>query len=239
MTYIEGFVTAVPTANREAYVAHARQAAAMVREFGVARFVETWADDVPSGTVNDLWSAVQAKADEAVLFSWFEYPDKAVRDAATARMMEDPRMADMAKDMPFDGSRMIYGGFAAVGEEGAAGEFGYLDAVVVPVATAKKAAYTAFCHTAAAAFIAAGATRVVDAWGDDVPDGQVTDLKRAVHLTEDESVVFGWVEWPSKDVRDAGWQTVMADERFAGDPSQRGMDGKRMIFGGFAPLLNL
>jgi uncharacterized protein YbaA (DUF1428 family) len=239
MTYIEGFVTAVPIANRDRYVAHARQAAAMVREFGVARFVETWGDDVPRGTLNDLWGAVQAKEGEAVLFSWFEYPDKATRDAANARMMEDPRMAEMAGDMPFDGSRMIYGGFAAVGEEGVAGDFGYLDAVVVPVRTEARDAYVGFCHTAATAFLAAGATRVVDGWGDDVPDGQVTDFKRAVHLTDEESVVFGWVEWPSKAARDAGWQTVMADERFAGDPSQRGMDGKRMIFGGFAPLLNL
>ena len=239
MTYVEGFVTAVPVANKDRYVAHARAAAAMIKEFGATRFVETWGDDVPRGKLNDLWGAVQAKEDEAVLFSWFEYPDKAARDAANARMMEDPRMEDMAKDMPFDGSRMIYAGFAVVNEAGAPGDFGYLDGVVVPAADAAKEGYVAFCRTAADAFREHGATRVVDAWGDDVPDGKVTDYRRAVHLKDGESVAFGWIEWPSKAVRDEGWGKLMADERLAGDPETRGMDGKRMMFGGFAPLLAL
>ena len=72
-----------------------------------------------------------------------------------------------------------------------------------------------------------------------MPDGKVTDYRRAVHLKDGESVAFGWIEWPSKAVRDEGWGKLMADERLAGDPETRGMDGKRMMFGGFAPLLAL
>src|SRR3546814_3726306 len=73
MTYVEGFVVAVPTANREAYRKHAAEAAPLFKEFGVRRMVECWGDDVPDGKVNDFKGAVQAKDDETVVFSWFEY----------------------------------------------------------------------------------------------------------------------------------------------------------------------
>src|SRR5690554_4414268 len=109
MTYIEGFVAAVPEANKEAYRKHAADAAPLFREFGVARMMENWGDDVPRGKVTDFYGAVQAKEDEVVIFSWFEYPDKATRDAATEKMMSDPRMKQMGADMPFDGKRMIVG----------------------------------------------------------------------------------------------------------------------------------
>ena len=109
MTYVDGFVVAVPTANQQRYVAHAEGALALFKEFGVARMVEGWGDDVPRGEINDMYGAVQAKADETVLFSWVEYPDKATRDAAGEKMMSDPQM--QAMKMPFDGSRLIYGGF--------------------------------------------------------------------------------------------------------------------------------
>ena len=102
---------AVPTANKDVYARHAADAAALFKEFGVARMVECWGDDVPDGKVNDFKGAVQAKSDETVVFSWFEYPDKATRDAASKRMMEDPRMEKMSQDMPFDGKRMFWGGF--------------------------------------------------------------------------------------------------------------------------------
>lgn len=237
MTYVEGFVTAVPVANKDAYVAHASEAATMIREMGATRFVETWGDDVARGTLNDLWMAVEARDDEAVLFSWFEYPDKAARDAAGERMMADQRMERMMKDAPFDADRMIYAGFAGINEAGTAGDFGYLDGVVVPVETARKQGYTAFCEQAAAVFMENGATRVMDAWGDDVPDGKRTDYKRATHLKDGESVGYGWIEWPSKAVRDAAWEKVMEDDRLKGDPATRGMDGRRMMFGGFTPVL--
>jgi uncharacterized protein YbaA (DUF1428 family) len=112
MDYVDGFVAAVPAANREAYLAHARQALPMFKEYGALRMVECWGDDVPDGKVTDFRGAVKAKEDEVVIFSWIEWPSKAVRDAGMKRMMEDARMKDMA--MPFDGQRMIFGGFKPI-----------------------------------------------------------------------------------------------------------------------------
>src|SRR3546814_12608895 len=83
--------------------------------------VEAWGDDVPEGKVTDFQRAVQAKPDEVVVFSWIEYPTKAVRDAANQKIMSDPRMKEMGTTMPFDGRRMIYGGFACIVDEGAPG----------------------------------------------------------------------------------------------------------------------
>jgi uncharacterized protein YbaA (DUF1428 family) len=79
--------------------------------------VECWDDDVPAGEVTDFRRAVQAKDDEAVVFAWIEYPSKEARDAAGKKIMSDPRMAAMGKEMPFDGQRMIYGGFAPILDE--------------------------------------------------------------------------------------------------------------------------
>jgi uncharacterized protein YbaA (DUF1428 family) len=114
MNYIEGFVVAVPKDKKDEYRRHAAEAASLFKEFGVARHVECWGDDVPDGKVTDFRRAVQAKDDEVVVFSWFEYPSKEVRDSANEKMRADPRMEAMGKDMPFDGKRMIYGGFATI-----------------------------------------------------------------------------------------------------------------------------
>ena len=237
MTYVEGFVVAVPTANKEAYRKHAADAAPLFKEFGVARMVEAWGDDVPDGKVNDLKGAVQAKADETVVFSWFEYPDKATRDAANQKMMSDPRMAAMGGEMPFDGKRMIIGGFDPIVDDRAGGAMGYADGYVLPVPDGNKDAYRALAEKASQVFRDHGATRVVEAWGDDVPDGKVTDFARAAHKQDGETVVFSWVEWPSKEARVAGWEKVMADERMQPDGTEVPFDGKRMIYGGFAPIV--
>lgn len=114
MSYIEGFVIAVPAANKEAYRKHAAEAAPLFKEFGVTRMVEAWGDDVPDGKVTDFRKAVQAKDDEVVVFGWFEYPSKEARDVAHEKMMSDPRMKAMGESMPFDGKRMIFGGFAPI-----------------------------------------------------------------------------------------------------------------------------
>jgi uncharacterized protein YbaA (DUF1428 family) len=111
MTYIEGFVAAVPAENKEAYIRHAADAAPLFKEFGVTRMVENWGDDVPDGKVTDFKQAVQAKEGEVVVFSWFEYRNRQVRDAAIEKMMSDPRMKEMGAAMPFDAKRMIVGGF--------------------------------------------------------------------------------------------------------------------------------
>lgn len=110
MTYIEGFVAAVPRANKQLYIDHARPAAELFVQWGATRVVENWGDDVPPGEQTDFQRAVQAKDDEVIVFSWIEYPDKATRDAVKDRMMNDPAMANVP-DMPFDGRRMIFAGF--------------------------------------------------------------------------------------------------------------------------------
>ena len=114
MPYIEGFVAAVPTANRDVYIEHAKQGAEYFKNLGATRVTECWGDDVPRDEVTDFFRARQAKDDETVVFSWIEYPSKEVRDAANARIMSDPRMKAMGDTMPFDGKRMIFGGFAPI-----------------------------------------------------------------------------------------------------------------------------
>lgn len=107
----------------------------------------------------------------------------------------------------------------------------YIDGFVASVAVADKETYRAFCDRIDAIFIENGATRVVDAWGgDDVPRGEQTDFYRAVAAKDGEAVVFGYIEWPDKATRDAGFEEAMKDERMQGTPP---FDGKRMIFGGF------
>jgi uncharacterized protein YbaA (DUF1428 family) len=113
MSYIDGFVIAVPNANREQFIGHARTFDAIFLEFGATRVMECWADDVPDGKLTDFRRAVKAEQDESVVFSWVEWPDKATRDDGVAKFMKDPRMAS-ASDMPFDGKRMIFGGFVPV-----------------------------------------------------------------------------------------------------------------------------
>lgn len=111
MSYVDGFVIAVPTANKQAFLEHARMSDEMIIGFGALRVVECWGDDVPRGTVTDFFGAVQAREDETVVFSWIEWPDKATRDAGMQKMMDDPRMDPANTPMPFDGKRMIFGGF--------------------------------------------------------------------------------------------------------------------------------
>ena len=236
MTYVEGFVVAVPTASKDDYLRHASEAAPLFREFGVARMVETWGDDVPKGTVTDFPGAVQAKDDETVVFSWFEYPDKATRNAANEKMMSDPRMEQMGADMPFDGKRMIMAGFDSFVDERAAGTTGYVDGYILPVPGANKDAYASLAQEMAGKFKEWGALRVVEAWGDDVPDGKVTDYKRAVKAEEGEAIVYSYVEWPDKPTRDAAWAKMMADESMKDQPMP--FDGKRMFWGGFTPMLD-
>lgn len=112
MTYIDAVVCAVPSANKEAFLAHARAIDPIFIEYGALKCVETWGDDVPEGKLTDFPRAVQAKDGEVVTLSWIVWPDKATRDAGWAKVMEDPRMKEA--EMPYDGKRMIYGGFQQI-----------------------------------------------------------------------------------------------------------------------------
>lgn len=122
MSYIDGFVIAVPTANRQQFIGHAENADGVFMDLGATRVIECWGDDVPDGELTDFRRAVQATTDETVVLSWVEWPDKATRDAAMATMtgwMNDPENADPRMDpaknpLPFDGKRLIFGGFTPV-----------------------------------------------------------------------------------------------------------------------------
>jgi uncharacterized protein YbaA (DUF1428 family) len=116
MSYVDGFIAAVPTANREAYREHAEKALAVFKEHGALRCVECWGDDVPDGKLTSFPIAVQRKPEEAVVFSWVEWPSREARDAGWQKIMADPRMQPDANPMPFDGQRLIYGGFQPIVE---------------------------------------------------------------------------------------------------------------------------
>ena len=116
MNYVDGFITPVRTADQQAYREHARDTAEIFKEFGALSVVECWGDDVPEGKLTSFSLAVKRGPDEAVVFSWVTWPSKAVRDAGWAKVMADPRMQPGVISMPFDGKRMIYGGFQIIVE---------------------------------------------------------------------------------------------------------------------------
>ncbi|WP_305851966.1 DUF1428 domain-containing protein [Sphingosinicella sp. BN140058] len=129
------------------------------------------------------------------------------------------------------------GGFASLLDQGDGGRGAYVDGFIVPVAHDQKEAYAALASKAAPIFREYGALRVVEGWGDDVPDGKVTDYRRAVKAVDGENVVFSWIEWPSKATRDEAWAKIMADQRMKPDGDMP-FDGQRMFWGGFAPILD-
>jgi uncharacterized protein YbaA (DUF1428 family) len=236
MTYFEGFVAAVPKANKDAYRKHAADAAPIFQELGVERHIEAWGDDLPEGKNTDFRMAVKAKDDEEVVFAWFEYPDKATRDSANEKMRSDPRMKDMGETMPFDGKRMIYGGFKPLVEEGST-TGGYVDGFLVPVPEGKLDAYRELAAKMAPVFRQHGALRDIEAVADDVPHGEVTDFYRAVKAEDGETVFFSFVEWPDKATRDEAWKKIMADESLKPEGDMP-FSGPRMIWGGFDPIFD-
>lgn len=116
MTYIDGFVLAVPRQNVEAYRALASKAGKIWMEFGALSYVEAVADDVKPGKLTSFPQSVMLKEDEVVVFAWITYPSREERDRINALVMEDPRLKEDAENMPFDGARMIFGGFEAIVE---------------------------------------------------------------------------------------------------------------------------
>lgn len=114
MAYVDGFVAAVPSSKREAFLEHARQTDAFFKKMGATRIVENWGDDVPEGQSTDFRRAVKAEAGEVIVFSWVEWPSKDVRNKAMEAMQNEPSLANL--QMPFDGKRMIFGGFETIFE---------------------------------------------------------------------------------------------------------------------------
>jgi uncharacterized protein YbaA (DUF1428 family) len=135
---------------------------------------------------------------------------------------------------------MIYGGFETIVEQGEAAADSYVQGFVIPVPVGKRENYRRMAEEAWAMFKDYGALRVVEAWGDDVPDGKVTDFRRAVKAEPDEKIVFSFMEWPSREVCDAARDKLMADERMKPpDGMDMPFDAKRMIYAGFTPVVTL
>lgn len=118
MDYVDGFVAAVPNANKETYIKYAGEFAIVLKEHGALRMVECWGDDVPQGELTSFPMAVKCKEDETVIFSWIVWPSKEVRDTGMENAMKDPRIDMETNPMPFDGSRLIFGGFQMVVDSG-------------------------------------------------------------------------------------------------------------------------
>jgi uncharacterized protein YbaA (DUF1428 family) len=235
MSYFQGFLTPALTAERDGYRAMSMAMVPLLADYGAMHIVEGWAADVPDGTRTDMKRAVALTDDETVVFSWIRWPDRATCDAAAAQMMNDERMT-MPERMPFDPQRLIYGGFEPIAETGPGGDAAYVDGVVCAVKEADRAHFVDHATAMGALFVRHGATRVVDGWGVDVPEGKVTDFRRAVAAGADEAVVFGWVEWPDAATREAGWAAAMADPAMRDNPPP--WNGPTAIFGGFVPLVS-
>ncbi|XOV77585.1 MAG: DUF1428 domain-containing protein [Aestuariibacter sp.] len=114
MNYVDGFVLAVPKDNKARYIEHAKYAAAIFKDHGALALVECWGDDVPEGEVTSFPMAVKCEPDEVVCFSWITWPSKDARNEGMKKVMADPRMESEMVKMPFDGKRMIYGGFQMI-----------------------------------------------------------------------------------------------------------------------------
>lgn len=114
MTYIDGVIIPVPTKNKEAYLQYAKDMSEIFKAHGVMRFVECWGDELPDGEVTSYPLAVKKKDDESVCFSWAEWPSKQVHDDAMPKIMEEMQKLHDDAGMPFDGSRLIYGGFDVI-----------------------------------------------------------------------------------------------------------------------------
>lgn len=236
MTYFTGSIAAVPTANRQQYVDHLNAVWPLFRSHGAARMVETWGVDVPRGKVNDLYGAVNAKDNETVVFAWIEWPDKAAADAAWQKMQGDPAMA--AIDMPFDGSRMIFGGFEPVLAEGTDRGAGYFQGFALAVPEKNKAAYVEMAGGAwRDAFRPNGCLGIVEAWGVDVPHGKQTDFYRAAKAQEGEVPLFSWTAWPDRAACDAAAKAMEAGMEGQEFPEMP-FDGMRMMWGGFEPIFD-
>lgn len=237
MPYYTGSIAAVPTANRQKYIDHVRAVWPLFRSHGATRMIESWGVDVPRGKVNDLYGAVNAKDDETVVFSWIEWPDRAKADDAWQKMQKDPAMQAMPQ-MPFDGSRMIFGGFEPIFADGTDRGAGYIQGFALAVPERNKAPYVDMARTAwKDAFRPNGCTGMVEAWGVDVPHGKQTDFYRASKAEAGEVPVFSWTAWPDKATCDAAARAMEASMEGQEFPEMP-FDGMRMMWGGFEPIFD-
>ncbi|MBI6628869.1 DUF1428 domain-containing protein [Pontibaca salina] len=236
MTYYTGSIAAVPTVNKQKYIDHVVAVWPVFASFGAGRMVETWGVDVPNGKVTDFYGAVQAKDDESIVFSWIAWPDKATTDAAWQKIENSSAMKDLP-EMPFDGRRMIFGGFSPVYERGSSSGVGYYQGFTLAVPEKNKSAYIEMADQGWQMFKKHGALEMVEAWGEDVPHGKQTDFYRATKAQTGEIPVFSWIAWPDRASCDAAAKAMEA-EMADFDMSKMPFDGMRMIWAGFEPVFD-
>lgn len=234
MTYFSGFVAAVPTANKQKYLDHVKAVWPLLQRYGATRMTDAWGADVPKGKVTDYQGAVQAKDDETVVFSWIEWPDRATAEKGWETMRADPAMQDLPQ-MPFDGSRMIFGDFEPVFEAGQHSGAGYYQGFILAVPEANKQAYAKMAADAWEMFKGYGCLGIAENWGVDVPHGKQTDFYRATKAEPGETPVFSWTAWPDRATCDAAGQKMQA-EMEGMDMPEMPFDGMRMVWAGFAPI---
>lgn len=240
MTYISGFVAAVPTSNKQAYIDHVRAAWPYFQRSGATRMVECWGEDVTHGKVTDFYRATDAKEDETPIFSWIEWPDRATCDKAFAAMQDDPDMQSMP-EMPFDATRMFWGGFTPIVENGESKPGSYVQGFVLAAPADNKQAYIDMANSALDMFQGYGATYQTENWGEDVPHGKKTDFYRAAKAEEGEVPLFSWIEWPDRETCDKAAKQMEADmDGMDGmdAPPEMPFDGMRMFWGGFQPIFD-
>jgi uncharacterized protein YbaA (DUF1428 family) len=237
MTCIQGFICAVPTESRDAFIRHAQKAAHAFRDYGCVAAVECWGDDVPTGEETSFPAAVLARSDETVVFSWYIWPSKDACDGFMRALPDDPRLNPATNPMPFDGTRVIFGTFETVLELGTCRPGGYVDGFVLAVPRARRKEFEAFAKICDPVFMDHGACWIMENWGVDIPEGKLTDFRRAVQAGPDEDIVFSWVQWADKATRDAGNEKIVHDPRLAAVAMP--FDGKRLIFGGFEPVVEV
>lgn len=236
MAYYTGSLAPVPTANKDAYLDHARRAWPLFRDRGAVRMVETWGEDVQPGKHTDLLRAVEARDDETVVFSWIEWPDQATADTAWQEMSSDPDIGAQMGEMPFDGPRMVFGSFSTLVAEGTDRDAGYYQGFVIPVPAGSKAAYADVAKGAwEEMFRPNGCLGTFENWGEDVPRGKRTDFYRAVDARDGEVIVFSWTAWPDRATCDAAASAMM---EAGGEMPEMPFDMQRMTWGGFSTLFD-
>ncbi|MGY0651290.1 DUF1428 domain-containing protein [Luteimonas sp. A537] len=237
MTYYTGLIAAVPTARKQDYIDHATATWPVFRKYGATRMIETWGVDVPRGKVTDFHRAVDAEDDESIVFSWITWPDRATCDSAWQKMETDEAMQQMG-EMPFDGSRMVYGGFAPLFEPGEPAGADWYQGFVLAVPAANKTAYIDMAKQGWDMFAKGGALGMVEAWGEDVPHGKRTDFYRAAKAVEGEVPVFSWIAWPDQATCDAAAKAMEAEMAAGSKTPDMPFDGMRMMWAGFEPVFD-
>ncbi|MRX49744.1 DUF1428 family protein [Paracoccus sp. S-4012] len=239
MTYFTGSVTPVPKRIRQDYIAQLHRAWPLMQKRGAVRMVEAWGEDIQPGKQTDFLRAVAAKDDEAVVFGWVEWPDKATSDAAWADIMQNgEEMSQAMGEVQYDGKRMIFGGFQKFVADGT-DRGGYYTGFLTPVPKANRDAFAKMAKSAwEEEFQPRGCLGNYENWGDDVPHGRQTDMYRAVDAKDGEVIVMSWSAWPDRTTCEEAWRGMAAGMEAGQEMPDMPFDGKRMIWAGFEPLFD-